>query len=60
MKRIFSPAAVLAFLLLLPGCAELVQIGTTLGKETGILSDQEEEELEQARRAEHECRPAHD
>ncbi len=47
MKRIFSPAAVLAFLLLLPGCAELVQIGTTLGKETGILSDQEEEELEQ-------------
>ena len=39
MKKFLSPAAMLAFLLLLPGCAELApRMGTTLGEEMGILS----------------------
>ncbi len=47
MKRFLSPAALLAFLLLVPGCAELSQMVTTLGEEAGILSAQDEEEREQ-------------
>ncbi len=47
MKRFLSPAALLAFLLLVPGCAELSQMVTTLGEEAGILSAQEEEERQQ-------------
>ena len=47
MKKFLSPAAVLAFLLLVQGCAELAEMGRTLGEEAGILSAQEEEEVEQ-------------
>ena len=47
MKEFLSPAAVLAFLLFVGGCAELAEMGRTLGEEAGILSAQEEEEREQ-------------
>jgi len=47
MKKFLSPAAVLAFLLFVGGCAELAEMGRTLGEEAGILSAQEEEEREQ-------------
>jgi len=56
--RVLHMAFILTFLLLMPGCAEVVKVGTTAGQEMGVITAKDKEIIDRtAQGAERAARP---